>query len=454
MRRFWLGCVLVSMTIAVYVNSFPAAFHFDDFALLLDNPQVTQPDFRYGSLLEQYAGRPLTLWLFHEEHRFFGANPQGYHAVSLLLHSLVVVALFLCLLQWFSDEFLAFSTALIFSLHPLQTQAVNYIWAGSVLLMAGFGLTSLLVVRRYPRLAWILLQLSIWSRTEGVLFALPLILLRRDRWKWPAFLAGLNTALFVRSVYIYHPRDVAWTHPEALRYWLDQLVAFWGYVRFMVWPVGLSIDHDFGSPGIVLILASALGLLGLLAFGLWIRGRRPILALGLFGGALFFLPTSLIPNSDVFNETRAYLPLAGAALLFGWFLSRQRRVVRVSVLLLAVGAMLPVTLYRNQVWKDDVLLWMDAVAKSPEKGRAHYNLGVAIVKRGDLERAKAEFETAARLNPLDDLSYAALGYCAELQGELPEAKALYGKAVELNQRNRYARDGWERVDRVEEETGT
>ena len=65
MRLFWPCVILVLATGLVYINSFPGAFHFDDFPQLLENPRINGSAFFYSSFLEQYGGRPLTLWTFY-----------------------------------------------------------------------------------------------------------------------------------------------------------------------------------------------------------------------------------------------------------------------------------------------------------------------------------------------------------------------------------------------------
>ncbi|MFB3067943.1 MAG: hypothetical protein ACE1ZI_01620, partial [Acidobacteriota bacterium] len=112
--------ILVLATGLVYVNSFPGAFHFDDFPLLLENPRINGSAFSYSSFLEQYGGRPLTLWTFYWNHQLFGQNPSSYHLVSVLCHLLVVVEIFLLIWQLFGQRALAFGSALLFAIHPLN----------------------------------------------------------------------------------------------------------------------------------------------------------------------------------------------------------------------------------------------------------------------------------------------------------------------------------------------
>ena len=107
--------------------------------------------------------------------------------------------------------------------------------------------------------------------------------------------------------------------------------------------------------------------------------------------------------------------------------------------------LIPPTLERNRIWNDDLLLWRDTVAKSPGKARPHYNLGVALLREGQVGEAGESFRAAASLDPEDDYNWAALGYLSELEGDRAGARAHYGRAVGLNPGNRYAQEGLKRV---------
>ena len=100
---------------------------------------------------------------------------------------------------------------------------------------------------------------------------------------------------------------------------------------------------------------------------------------------------------------------------------------------------------RNEVWQRDVNLWMDALQKAPGKSRVHYNLGSALAREGQAGKARQAFLNASRLNPFDDLSYAGLGYCAELEGSTELAERYYLQGVELAPGNSYAQEAAARV---------
>ena len=441
----FLCFLLLAATTLVYLNSFPGAFHFDDFALLLENPHVNSESFRYASFLDQYGGRPLTLWTFYWNYHLFGKDPFSYHLLSFLLHALVVVMIFLFFRQMFGGRFLAFTTALIFAVHPIQTQPVNYIWSRSVLLMACFGLAAMLIVKKRPLTALFLFQLAIWSRTEAVALTPFLIMLNGPSWKRFTALALVNVLGFAYSLTSYSPAQLGWNYPGLGAYWMAQSVAFWKYLHLMFWPASLNLDHDFPLPGVLIVLLAAISTLTLCSCAFTLRRKHPIPAFGVFWVVTVLAPSWIIPNSDWFNESRTYLAVAGFALIVSHLLSWIPRRQWAAIPL--IGLLALITTQRNELWRDDLALWEDAASKSPEKGRARYNLGAALARQGDLRKAEQEFRVSGNLDPGDDLSYSALAYCAEMRQAWEGASQLYSRALRLNPNNGYARQGLARMEK-------
>lgn len=441
---------LVLVTGAVYLNSFPAAFHFDDYALILESPLVTER-FEYGTFLEQYGGRPLTLWTFHLNYLMAGPQPWAFHLVSVLLHLAVVLLVFRLVLERFRNPGMALATALLFGLHPLQTQAVNYVWARSVLLMSGFGLAALLLAARRPWAAVLCFQLALWSRAEAAMLLPFLWVLNRERWRWWAGLTLANGLALAWSLVKYSPAGLAWNHPDPVGYWLLQPVMFWKGLGLFLWPSNLNLDHQVPASYLLLTIISVAALLGTAMGLLGSRWRCSALGTGLLWVLAFSLPTWILPNLDPFSETRLYLPSAGFALMAAWLLFHRRpeggwpsRGQWVGIGILA-ALLIPPTLARNRVWNDDLLLWRDTVSKSPGKARPHYNLGVALLRDSQAGKAGESFRAAVSLDPEDDYNWAALGYLAELEGNRAGARGHYSRAVGLNPDNRYAQEGLKRV---------
>jgi tetratricopeptide (TPR) repeat protein len=217
------------------------------------------------------------------------------------------------------------------------------------------------------------------------------------------------------------------------------------YVTLLLYPhpSRLNLDYDFPiSRGILdppTTLISILMVAGLIGYSIWKARKRPLLSffvLWYFGNLV--IESSVFPLELVF-EHRLYLPAVGPFVLFailvvrGWEKikgiehrrqkavgSRQKAEGKIQeaetrrqeaesgwhryfllqftfsfvIVLLSIG-----TYQRNNVWKDAVTLWEDCVKKSPNKPRAHNNLGASLVKDKKFERGIEELNTALRLNP-------------------------------------------------------
>jgi protein O-mannosyl-transferase len=141
--------------------------------------------------------------------------------------------------------------------------------------------------------------------------------------------------------------------------------------------------------------------------------RLPLMAFGLGWFGLHLLPTnSVIPRLDLLSERNFYLASIGlllTAVLIGayitqWFsrVLRRARMVQfgVGAVSLALVVLLGFTTNaRNDLYRDAILLWSDAVQKSPGKARPHNNLGHAYAEHGEWNLAIEEFRIALTLQP-------------------------------------------------------
>src|SRR5829696_1636593 len=108
-------------------------FVLDDYAIFSD-PVLTSPSGWWeGWRIDQT--RPLTYFTFWLNYQIGGTEAIGYHAVNLCLH-LCAVWLAFEALKGLLPVSAAWIAAAIFATHPLQSEAVNYVFARSTLLMA------------------------------------------------------------------------------------------------------------------------------------------------------------------------------------------------------------------------------------------------------------------------------------------------------------------------------
>lgn len=411
-RRFPVrgtAILLLLFTFLVFFNSLNGPFQFDD-RLFLNDSNLQSPD---GWKRMHHGG--WTRWVswltFYWNYRLAGRNAFWYHLVNLLLH-LANVGLVYGLARRAAEHQLfpqaapaAALAAAVFALHPLQTEAVNYIYQRTALLAALFGFLALHFLFRFLKGArWALagsavsLALAILSKESAVGFAAVLGMawaFTRPNARFHPYALAAATAAFLAAV--------TWALQSHIYFWTQALV-FWRYLRLCIFPVGLNIDHYVRwADGLTLaVVLSLVCIAGLVVFLIWFRSRQPAVVFWSFAFLLLLLPTStVVAVADPMFEHRLYLPMLGLACvsgcLFHWAYNRQRA-ASLALCALALALAAGATWQRNRDWSSEVSLWQSAARQSPNKYRPHYNLGTVLLPI-DPARAAVHLRRALQLEP-------------------------------------------------------
>jgi len=433
---------LVTLVLVAYWNSLDGGFHFDDQGIFLD-PYVMGPGFGWR-ILRIMQTRPLTFLTFHWNYIGNGANGWGFHLVDLLLHLLSSVLLFF-IAGTLLPRFLAWFAAALFAVHPLQTQAVNYVFERATLLATLFALLSLYLFlkARYP---WSVAAfgLSLLAKEETI--ALPAFLLLyavlanlpRGARRCCVLMSGLSALAAARLFYVLRSTPDArlgfgTQGVSVISYGLTQCRVIWIYVRFLVLPIGLSLEHDvklsrnvWSPPATLpamLLLALSIGTLA------WMAWRRNAPALWMLGFFILLSPSSsIVPASDLIFEHRTYLPMACLAVAVALLLSRFRPPPPFLPLTLLLAMLLAATMAQNRVWHDERSLWTDAIEKSPYKALGYFHLGQAYAS-SDPARARELYEKGLKLDPVNAAGQTNLGLILLSQGHPETAVQHFQEAL-------------------------
>ena len=480
------GALVAAAALAAYHNSFSGPFIFDDLTSICGNPSLRHlahalkpPD----SIGTTATGRPVLNLTLALNYAWTGPAVWSYHLVNLAIHLGASLLLFgfirrTLLLPALRARFgqaslpVACLAALLWAVHPLQTESVTYViqraesLAGFFCLLAFYcfvrGVSSTTeptekshALLRAPggRNAWHLLSFIsclLGVATKETVAAAPLLVLLYDR----AFVAG-SFAAALRARWRWHLAlaatwlPLAWlvlaSHGRAgtagfggeigaWSYLLTQGTAILHYLRLVAWPAPLVLDYgkavvdDFGRalPGLLIV-----GVLAAAAAAAIVR--RP--ALG-FCGAWFFAilapSSSIIPvSTQTMAEHRMYLPSAAVILLCVLGLHRLlgRRawipLAAVAVCLAAVSA------NRNITYRSEVSIWRDTVAKNPGNARAWGALGCALMNEGRSSEAASVFEQALPLSPRDPAMHLGYGSVLAKLGRAAPAAAQFEEALRL-----------------------
>ena len=451
--RVLAGVVLTVGAAAVYSNSFHVPFVFDDWGAVVRNPTLHSLWPPWGVLRPPAGGftttgRPLLNLSLALNYAAGGLVPLGYHLVNLALHVLAALTLLGWLRRTFSTDPravpMAFAAALVWALHPLQTEAVTYISQRAESQMA---LCYLLTVYWFRvgcdrgQSRWLMLSALAClcgMATKEVMASAPVIVLCYDR----TFVAGSFAAAWRQRRSYYLGLAATWLVLAGeiaagqsrggtigfglgiswVNYLVVQCCAVTHYLRLALWPRPLVFDYGLAPAFHPLAFAvlAALLVVSLAGAALWAfaRGR----AAGFWGLWFFAIlaPTSLVPgNRQTWAEHRMYLALVPLAVLFGWLLMRRRQAwtwPAVGIVGVALGA---ATFARNRDYRSNRSLWTDTAAKRPENAFAQYNLGEDLLRTGEYPAAEAALRRAIALNS---------GY-AEAHNNLGTVFAQTGRAV-------------------------
>ena len=492
---FLAGGLLVLAVLVAYGKSLSSPFIFDDYPAIMDNPTIRHLGSAWspphnGSAV---ASRPLINFSLAVNYALGGFDVRGYRAMNLAIHMLAALTLFGIVRRTFRqpllrDRFaeeampLAFIVALLWAVHPLQTESVTCVVQRTESLMGLFYLLTFYcfirgaedryqasgirhqgkefktqnpeVIGPLPSCLWPLASVFFCffgMASKEVMVSAPLMVLLYDR----TFIAGTFREALKRRGRWYAGLACTWlllgylvaggggNRGEAAgfglgvtpwTYALTQCQAIIHYLKLSVWPHPLILDYGVKVvPHLVDVLPKALMVVLLVLatiLGVW---RRP--ALGFFWAWFFVI---LAPSSSVVPlvmqteaEHRMYLPLASIVVLavVGLYVLVGRRALYAGVGLAVLLTWL--TLRRNEDYRSALLIWTDTVDKQPDNARAHNNLGYELYKLGRLTEAIGHYHEALRLEPNDASEHYNLATALFQTGQPSEAIQEFGQALQL-----------------------
>ena len=516
-KSLLIAILLLAVIIAVYWPGIRSPFQFDDEGGIVMNPALWRlSDLRAVLTYNIVLPRPLFNLSLAIDHALWGLNPFGFHVTNLLIHLICALLVwqvgFKILRILGRDVELSRNAGIIagflFALHPAASESVIYIWSRSSSLMSLFLLAALAVWlggiepvnRLRAALSFILYLMALATKEEAVFFPALLVAMdlclferagrkRRLMYTLPFWLAPV-TLLILRWAMGNGGLDfVSWragmgdelakmSHDRGFAVLLPmnfatQCKVGLEYLRILLWPVGLSVDHGVIFESLVPSLPAVLGMffvMGVFIFFLLFRRRFSLAAVAI---SFFILPIFifyLIPTTDAMVERRLYLPLVGFSIWVGALITRAMEKhlkisAVVSVLMILFFALL--THSRAEAWQDKIKLWADAVRESPGKlrpgvtlARYYYesgledravsqnllilrmkpdypaalqNLGLIYLRKGEYGTAERYFWAAIKQHPRADFNARYnLGVIYEETGKLSEADEQYRLALKIN----------------------
>ena len=481
------------ITCVAFLNSFAGKFVLDDIQDIEHNPALEQlfPPWEAMFVGNKLPARPLPYLTFAIDRAIWGVRPFGYHVTNLLVHVIAALALFsivrITLLsprlrgRWGDRAVpLAMVIAMLWAVHPLQTQAVTYVYQRIESMTGMLCLVSLAcyaqaagrATGRGWSIAWLTGSVAaaagaMASKESAVV--LPLLILAydwffvapepaaswlhslRDRLWYYALLAstwlliGLQLVIQATKYQEFNEKN----HPP-FQYALTQSGVILHYLRLAIWPVGQQLDYSNWpvATSVWQVLPALLTIVAMLAITVVGTLQRRAWA---WLGVVFFLalaPTSsIMPIEAVANEHRMYVALAAvvAAIVMGsidladWIAARRPGQLpgdaRMPAAIAGVVIMLLVvtTQFRNQLYSKVGGIWLDVLSKDPDNYRANWMMASFFDSAGDPETAGQFAERSLRAKPTTQV-FTDLASGHVQRGDLAGAEALCRRGLALQQK--------------------
>ena len=152
--------VIILIAFLSYFNTFTNSFHFDDYTYILKNEglkEYFQHPFSFSFILSNLNHRSIVFATLFLNHSLDGFNVFGFHVLNLTVHIITCLLIFLIAKEILSiNLFLKTSdqskiklnipliSALLFAVHPINTQAITYITGRTTSLAVCFYMASFL----------------------------------------------------------------------------------------------------------------------------------------------------------------------------------------------------------------------------------------------------------------------------------------------------------------------
>jgi protein O-mannosyl-transferase len=460
-RTLVLCLVLVAVC---YSNSIPNAFILDDILIVGANERIRHID-PLHLLFQSYWGdlnhagiyRPLTIFTFSLEYPIWGVWAAGFRITNLLLHAVNGWLVFLLARGLLGSPVAALASAVVYIVHPIQTEAVVSIVGRSELLAAGLFFSAWLAFRKGRTWVSALVYFLAALAKESAI-TLPAVLLvemalteggiRKVRESWHRFAVLGMTGMAYLTLRFYVlgglgiPTNGQYLNGTLTLFerWLTSGRVFLQYFKLILAPVQTASDYDFNSVPVAGIgdWDAWLGLAivgGGIILALRLSKIRPVVSIGILFFFIALLPASnwIMPIALLMAERFLYLPIFGFALLAGlmWAGIQQGRVRR-----LAAGGFLTLAVLlcisHNYVWQDTLTFHENAVRIVPNNARARLGYGFALLRMNKVPEAREQFEAGLQILPKSAPLLAGLASATmKLDGRCDRVRPLLAQALAI-----------------------
>jgi Tfp pilus assembly protein PilF len=442
--------------------------------------------------------RPIVLVWLRLNYSLFGLHPALWHLITVLVYLGAVGAVYWLFRRLLQDKVTAGMAAMIFALCPLHIETAAWISGVTEPLLALLLIPSFLFYlnsrrgeegpgNRSVRIKWIAASLAFYAAalfTKETAIILPAMIVayelicddkrapkegpetnslvtRLKAFLWYTIKALVRIVPFavVTLGYLVIRTIVlgGLLHTASRLSWMTRLLTvpslLWGYLKLLVWPVGLSEFYDtpyVKSPGLVSFLLPLMAVVFAVTALWWAIKRvknerdRRILAFACAWIVIPILPVLNIATfrpGDLIHDRYLFLPTIGFAVLLAYGLRKIRGgsgklaglpPIQALAALVLAGALGLATAYQHVYWANDIVLFHHSLSVAPGNAIAQNAFGNALSTRELYDEAITVLEHLVQQEPYNPTALYNLGYNYYKVGRCNEALPYLSAAVEIN----------------------
>jgi protein O-mannosyl-transferase len=414
---------------------------------------------------------PLT-WMSHMlDVQFFGLQPGGHHANSVLLQACDVVLLFLALLVMTGRPWPSAAVAALFAVHPINVESYAWVAERKAVLSVFFMLLTLIAYAWYAKRPSFLRYLAVALlflcalMSKVMIITLPFAMLLLDYWPLDRFASANDTKassfaknsfsrLLLEKVPLFllsagagwltldiHSKEKALTAAMPLAWRLKNVVYSYAvYLGKAIWPARLAVfyPHPENSLAAWKVVLAVVVLAGI-SILVYKNRRRKYLVVGWlwYLGTAFPMIGLIQSGRQGMGDRYAYLPLIGIFVAAIWLFAdlagehKWNSQVLAAVFLIVLIPFVFVTQKQIRYWRNSITLFTHTLEVTSRNAIAENNLGSALVEAGQAQAALPHFLAAVQFAPDLPAAHYNLGVLFQQHGQLIEAAAQYRQTIDV-----------------------
>jgi len=479
--RLLLFALITVLPLLIYLNSLGNTFVYDDYLTITNNYFIREWRYlsaffsqKYFSISNELTYRPVVTLSYFVDYAVWQLRPCGYHLTNLIIHTLNVYLVYFTAYHLFKNRITAFISCLLFSIHPIFSEAVNAVSYREDLLSASFLLVAFILFVKYRQnptgrsfiirqpLSLLAYLLAMVSKETAIV--LPLLMLsyefifkrdpipnhqhltRRLITNYAGYIAVGGFYLFLRFYLIHNPGEsVEYPGNSIFVNFIMMTKVIGYYLKLLFIPAPLNADYVVPltySPADGAFIVSAILLI--ITAVLLVKKCR-LSRVWIFSTIWFFvtlLPVlNIIPINNIMAERYLYIPGIGFTMLFGSILTHRisehgiYKLFRIGLIAIVFPLFIWSTVSRNRVWLNEFTFSTETIRRSPASFRVYNDLGFFCYLNGSIDAAIQAFKDSIRIRYDQPKAHCNLGAAYSLKGLSDEAIEELKVAIQL--RNQY-----------------